>query len=173
MTSSSFEMKKSEMRLPSINQAGVAIAALLLLCMAFQAYASYSQDKIAQKPKSAVLKVSGTNKEVAKLEVQTSRAGQIKGLSGRSKIEPNFGMLFPVRPAKLVQVWMKDVNFPLDILFVKDGTVFQVIENAPPCHTKKCPIYTSNGQVDTVIELHPSSEIQPGTKIEILYGVER
>lgn len=157
------------MRLPSVNQAGAAIAALLLLCMGFQAYASYSQDQIAQKPKSAVLKVSGSDKEVAKLEVQTSRAGQVKGLSGRTKIEPNSGMLFPVQPAKLVQVWMKDVNFPLDILFVKDGTIFQVIENAPPCHTKKCPIYTSNGQVDTVIELQASSKIQPGTKIKITF----
>ena len=80
-------------------------------------------------------------------------------------------MLFPVQPAKLVQVWMKDMKFPLDIVFVKDGKVIQTVENAPPCKTvaSTCPVYNSVSPVDTVIELHPESSIKLGTELRVNY----
>lgn len=166
-----FSTPMKQLRMPTVtlDRAGIAIAVLLLGCMGVSNYISYAQKKEASSyPHSAIIQTS-SGSHVATVEVQASREGQVKGLSGRASISPASGMLFPVRPAKLVQVWMKGMNFPLDILFVNNGAVTQVVENAQPCTEKECPLYNSNGPVDTVIELHPNSQVKVGTKLKVLY----
>lgn len=158
----------------TLNRAGIAIAVLLLGCMGVSSYISYENKLVAESyPDRAIIETS-SGSTVARVEVQADRVGQIKGLSGRATLEAASEMLFPVRPALLVQVWMKGMNFPLDILFVKDGRVISVVENAPPCKTvaEECPVYNSTGPVDTVIELHPDSQIKAGTELKVLYPSE-
>ena len=160
------------MPIVSLDKAGIAIAISLLACMGFTSYISYNQRKEASAyPRSATIQTaSGSN--IATVEVQTSKEGQRIGLSGRSSISPGSGMLFPVKPAKLVKVWMKDMRFPIDILFVKDNRVIQVVEKAPPCKTTEaCPRYMSESPVDTIIELHPDTEVKVGTELKIMYTV--
>ena len=43
-----------------------------------------------------------------------------EGLSGRAGLAPNTGMLFVFTPPKLIGFWMKDMRFPIDIIFI-DG----------------------------------------------------
>ncbi|HEY9603893.1 MAG TPA: DUF192 domain-containing protein [Allocoleopsis sp.] len=163
----------TQLRMPAVtlDRVGIAIGVLLLGCMGFYAYIAYAQRKfISSYPRSATI-VTSSGATIATVEVQVSPEGQVKGLSGRTQLEPGSGMLFPVQPAKLVQVWMKDMKFPLDIVFVKDGKVIQTVENAPPCKTvaSTCPVYNSVSPVDTVIELHPESSIKPGTELRVNY----
>jgi uncharacterized membrane protein (UPF0127 family) len=151
--------------------AGIAIAVSLLSCMGISTYIAYAEKKeIEEYPHSATIETSSGIK-IATVEIQVSKEGQKKGLSYRNSIEPGSGMLFPVQPAKLVEVWMHDMKFPLDILFVKDNQVIQVVENAPPCKaTETCPRYLSNAPVDRVIELHTDSKVNVGTKLKIKYS---
>ena len=161
-----------QLRIPAVtlDRSGIAIAVLLLGCMGVSSYISYENKLVASSyPDRAIIETS-SGSTVARVEVQADRVGQIKGLSGRATLEPASGMLFPVRPAKLVQVWMKGMNFPLDILFVKDGRVISVVENAPPCKADPCPLFNSTGLVDTVIELHPNSSYKVGTELKIRYA---
>ena len=118
-----------------LDKVGIAIGVLLLICMGVTSYLSYTQQKEESSyPRSARIQTA-SGLDIAKVEIQVSREGQRIGLSGRESIAPGSGMLFPVRPTKLVQVWMRDMNFPLDILFIKDNRVIQVVENAQPCET--------------------------------------
>lgn len=67
------------------------------------------------------------------LEFAKSAQEQERGLSGRTSLAPLSGMLFLFDAPGLYGVWMKDMHFPLDILWL-DGKkrVVAIEENALP-----------------------------------------
>lgn len=109
------------------------------------------------------------------LEVARTPAQQAKGLQFREPLPGDRGMLFPVEPATPAQLWMKDVAFPLDMIFLSDGTVIHVAKQVPPCNSlpQECPVYGPEEAVDAVIELTGGAAerlgIQEGTQIAILF----
>lgn len=60
--------------------------------------------------------------EVA-LETATTVPEQQKGLSGRSALAPDHGMLFIFPSAGNYGFWMKDMQFSIDIVWLRDGRV--------------------------------------------------
>lgn len=64
---------------------------------------------------------------------------------------------------------MKDMRFPIDILWIKDGKVTGFIENAPAptsgTEDSKLPTYSSKTPVDYVLELPAGYAKQYGIKI--------
>lgn len=107
------------------------------------------------------------------LEVARTPAEQERGLAYRRDLTGK-GMLFPVHPPNTVAVWMKNVEVPLDIAFVRQARIVAIAFNAPPCRTLPCPTYSSPVPVDAVIEL-PAGEAEklnlfPGATIAIRSG---
>jgi uncharacterized membrane protein (UPF0127 family) len=82
-------------------------------------------------------------------------------------------MLFPVEPAAAVQLWMKDVTFPLDMIFLRDGLVIEIAEQVPPCESDPCPLYGPDQTVDAVVEvaggLTERLGIEKGDRVEIQF----
>ena len=89
------------------------------------------------------------------LEVATTRSAQLKGLSRRTiRHLKKGGMFFPVNPPQIVSIWMKDVEAPLDVVFMRQGRVIQVLEQVPPCQANSpCVPIASPEKVDGVIEV--------------------
>ena len=57
----------------------------------------------------------------------------IKGLSEREKMADNEGMLFVFTKSAVQRFWMKDMFFPIDIIWLDENlTVLGVSENAEP-----------------------------------------
>lgn len=93
------------------------------------------------------------NNQTVKLEVARKPHEIAKGLKFRSELAANQGMLFVIPgKAQPIQIWTKDVRFPLDMVFVRNNNVVKIIENVPPCK-QQCPFYDSIQEVDKVIEL--------------------
>lgn len=44
-----------------------------------------------------------------------------KGLSGKKEIFPNEGMLFVFNKEEVPKFWMKDMNFPIDIVWIDEN----------------------------------------------------
>lgn len=66
-------------------------------------------------------------------EIVTSQAAQAKGLSGRSDIPSDYGMLFVFTEKSLQNFWMKDMLASIDILWVRDdGTVAGIEREVAP-----------------------------------------
>jgi hypothetical protein len=66
-------------------------------------------------------------------EMATTPKQQQAGLSGRSGLENGRGMLFVLEPPKTAGLWMKDMRFPLDIIYVDaDGVVMTIHRDVPP-----------------------------------------
>lgn len=58
---------------------------------------------------------------------------RIKGLSGLESIEDNQAMLFIFSREGIYSFWMKDMNFPIDIIWInKDFKIVSIKENATP-----------------------------------------
>jgi uncharacterized membrane protein (UPF0127 family) len=67
------------------------------------------------------------------VEVAMTPQSWEKGLSGRSSLAPNTGMLFVFNRPDIWAIWMKDMLFPLDIVWL-DVTrkVIKIEENVAP-----------------------------------------
>jgi uncharacterized membrane protein (UPF0127 family) len=107
------------------------------------------------------------------LEVAKTQQEQARGLQFRENLPSDRGMLFPVEPAAAVQLWMKDVNFPLDMIFLHDGLVIEIAEQVPPCESDLCPLYGPDQTVDAVVEvaggLTERLGIEKGDRVEIQF----
>lgn len=112
-------------------------------------------------PISADLRTTGGT---VGLEVARTPQERETGLMFRSELPRDRGMAFLFDPAAPVSFWMKDTLVPLDIVFIRDGVVLNIAENAPQCEDDPCPTYPSNGKADTVIELAAGRAAELGLK---------
>lgn len=87
------------------------------------------------------------------LEQAKSERDKIRGLANRPSLEENTGMVFFYESPVEQAFWMKNVRFPLDIIFLKDSKITRIYKNAQPCTEEICKIYTSKGLTDEVIEV--------------------
>jgi uncharacterized membrane protein (UPF0127 family) len=70
---------------------------------------------------------------VVQVEIADTEAKQERGLSGRDSLPPNTGMLFVFKEPAAYQFWMKDMKFPIDIIWLAaDQTITYIKQNATP-----------------------------------------
>ncbi len=85
------------------------------------------------------------------VEIARTPQQQMQGLMGRQHLKPDEGMLFYLKPARAVSMWMKDTPLSLDILFVADdGQILAIHPRATPFSTQYIP---SPGPVRSVLEV--------------------
>lgn len=65
-------------------------------------------------------------------EIADTPATRMKGLSGVKSLPELQGMLFVTKQADYTGIWMKDMKFPIDILWIENGTVVDMKENIKP-----------------------------------------
>lgn len=84
-------------------------------------------------PKSAELKSIFLGDIVLFVDVADNPAERAKGLSGRTELQDGRGMLFVFPEAGNHGIWMKDMNFGIDILWLDgEGKVLAIKDNAIP-----------------------------------------
>lgn len=90
------------------------------------------QDNFKNQSNKEFVNVTLNNEDV-KAEVVRSFAAKTLGLSGRDALAPNTGMLFVFAETRNPEIWMKDMKFAIDIIFIsKEGVVVAIFENATP-----------------------------------------
>jgi uncharacterized protein len=74
-----------------------------------------------------------------------------QGLMFVSDLPENKGMVFPLDPPRVENMWMKNTYIELDMVFIRaDGRVSKIIERAHPLSLE---ILSSEGPVAAVLEL--------------------
>jgi len=98
------------------------------------------------------------DQHVFTVDVVSTDKDREKGLSGRGNLAIDHGMLFVYQKPAVQIFWMKDMHFPLDIIFINSGKIITISSNvpAPKANTpdSSLPVYTSTGSVDHVLELN-------------------
>ena len=108
------------------------------------------------------------------VEVASTAVEQACGLSGRSGLGDQEGMLFPFSKPSVQNFWMKDMNFPIDMIWISGDTVVGSVERASPqpgVPLWKLTIYSSPDGTDKVLEVNSGTiakyGIRVGDRIEI------
>lgn len=101
-------------------------------------------------------KVIINGKEII-VEIADSDLLRQKGLSNRKSLAENQGMLFIFPQKDYHSFWMKDMNFPLDFIWLDDEVVIDLTENVPvypPLSELSPPIITPGSQANRVLEVN-------------------
>lgn len=89
-----------------------------------------------------------------KVELADTQSKAERGLMFRKDIPEGAGMWFVFRDDAERVFWMKNVIFPLDMIFIDKGFVIRKIEKTvPPCVHEPCPRYYSGVPVRYVLEV--------------------
>lgn len=91
-------------------------------------------------------------------EVASPGDSKRKGLSGRDSLEISKGMLFVFDKSANYTFWMKDMKFPIDIIWIDENKkVVHIAENASPEPDKKdaeLTKYTSSSVAKYILEIN-------------------
>jgi len=100
------------------------------------------------------------------LELAKTTQEQTRGLSYRDSLAPDHGMLFLFPKADFYEFWMKDMRFPIDILFIRDNKIVAAFENLPPMHVpdQNLPRYIPNQPANKVLEINAGLSKRYGIK---------
>lgn len=116
------------------------------------------------------------------VELATSSIAQARGLSFRDSLGANDGMLFIFSQRGVKTFWMKDMNFPLDIIWIGNASgttgatekVLGFAENAAPqpgAPLWQLKIYSSPAGTDKVLEVNAGTvakdDIHIGDAVQI------
>jgi len=108
---------------------------------------------IAVTARAATVTFPGAGLKTIKVEIARSTSEQARGLMFRESLEPDSGMWFVFTDDKQRVFWMKNVRFPIDIIFIdKDMYIRKIIGSALPCLSEPCARYSSGYKVRYVLE---------------------
>lgn len=87
-------------------------------------------------------------------EIPTTRELMAKGLAVKNELRDNESMLFVYEEPSRHSFWMKDMRFPIDIIWIdSNGRIVHIEENLEPCPLAPiCPSYAPNADSQYVLE---------------------
>lgn len=89
------------------------------------------------------------------VEIAKTPQDQEKGLSGRASLPADGGMVFVFEQKIIPAFWMKDMQIPLDFIWVDDTKVVDLTENVPPAKgTENLSLYQPKVPVNNSIEVN-------------------
>ena len=147
----------------------ILASSLLFFLVVFVPYAqvksasvkrSYTPRVAAELTKQEVKKPTAVINEVAiNLEIADSQDKWAKGLSFRESLDQETGLLFDFgKKDSRPTFWMKDMNFPIDIIWINDNEIVGIVKNAPvpepDTPTQILPRYVPDEPIDYVLEVN-------------------
>lgn len=106
-----------------------------------------------------------------KVEIASTFRQQYQGLSGRQAICADCGMLFVFADSDKKSFVMRDMEFPLDMIFVDNGVIKNIAADLEPEGDDPKNIYESDGASDQVLEVNGGycqrHNIKPGDRVSI------
>ena len=96
------------------------------------------------------------NNKVFKVEVARDQTTRATGLSGRESLDQEKAMLFLFEKPDYYSFWMKNMQFPLDIIFIKKDSIVTIINNAqaPKDNQNNLTLYHPTDPADKVLEIN-------------------
>ena len=135
---------------------------LILILLVIYFLINFLNSKLSSEPGFKSIQVKN---EHFQLEIADTSLKRAQGLSGRESMPENQGMLFVFDKPSKYAFWMKDMKFPLDIIWLNNNQIVYVAENAAPMTISNLKVYSPKSEADSVIELNAGSFGRLGLKI--------
>ena len=129
----------------------IIVFGLFLILIAGIAYYQFSKNKGMQTTGTATI---GEHKFAIEV-VRDAKAQQI-GLIKYNGIKDDQGMLFLFTQPGRYGFWMRNMKFPIDIIFINGEKVVSLVENVKPVNQNEPnpPIYSPSAPADKVLEIN-------------------
>lgn len=99
------------------------------------------------------------------VEVAATAESRRQGLSGRASLAQDTGLVLAWASPTTVGIWMPDMNFAIDVIFVRDNKVIFIQPDAQPCPDRiNCPTFGPDTPVHFVLEVPAGSVARWGLK---------
>lgn len=99
------------------------------------------------------------------VEIADTEESRRQGLSGRPSLATDTGLVLWWDAPEPVGIWMPDMRFAIDVIFVRDSRVVAVYADAKPCPPSGyCPVFGPETAVDYVLEVPTGSAARWGLK---------
>ncbi len=110
---------------------------------------------IPRKPAQDLVQADlDANGHILRVEIADTMATRAQGLSGRERLSEDEGMFFIFPIPAIYPFWMKDMEFPIDIVWIRGEKIVGVTENAAvPDSSSGLPIYSPPTLIDKVLEV--------------------
>lgn len=96
------------------------------------------------------------NNQTFKLYIAISDNDRMVGLSEKTSMPQDYGMLFEFEKADYYPFWMKNMKFPIDIIFIKGDKIVTIYPNLQPpaSNQDSLPIFKPESEADKVLEIN-------------------
>jgi uncharacterized protein len=143
--------------------ANKVIIIFVIIFLIFSALVLFQFNKKSNTFQTSQVTIHGT---VFRAELAKTNEEQQIGLSKKISLLENEGMLFLFEKPRYQSFWTKGMQFPIDILFIKDNKIVSLVENASPiAENQNTPLYTADVPVDEVLEINGGLAKKYGIKI--------
>ncbi|MEJ1161422.1 DUF192 domain-containing protein [Prosthecomicrobium sp. N25] len=106
--------------------------------------------------------VTASGRHAFRIEIAADDEKRAEGLMFRTKLDPDYGMLFDFKREQPVYFWMKNTYVSLDMIFIRaDGTIAHIAENTTPLSEATVP---SQASVRFVLEVVAGTSKRLGLK---------
>lgn len=145
----------------------IIIFALFLIMIGGFVFYQFNTKSIKQQGKVTI------GKQNFAVEVVKKPKDQQIGLTKYESLKDDQGMLFAFETSDTYGFWMKNMKFPIDIIFINNDTIVSVFDSVPiqPNNAVNPPIYHPEGPSNTVLEIKAGLAkkygIKKGDHIEI------
>ncbi|HLD82018.1 MAG TPA: DUF192 domain-containing protein [Patescibacteria group bacterium] len=155
----------------------ISIIILVFFAVSFGVFAYFQRETVlnwlAPAPQRAIVVL---NQEEIYVEVAKTDFQRAKGLSSRPEMEANHGMLFLFDSPQYYSFWMKEMEFALDILWIRDGVVVDITRNIPvpgqDVSLSELKRYSADEPFDMVLELNAgyadAHNIEEGDAVNVI-----
>jgi len=100
-----------------------------------------------------------------KVEVADDPVEMQAGLSGRESLDENHGMLFVFAEPGQPAFWMKDMKFPIDIIWIQNDRVVDLAPNLPVVAAEFLSTYAPKEPANYVLEVNAGFVEEHGVKV--------
>jgi len=135
----------------------------LLLIVAFTGCLGSSGDDIVE------VKIGD---HVVYAEVADSSSEKVRGLMYRSHLNETEGMLFIYDSERNISFWMKNMEIPINMIWLDSNlSVVHIEESVPPCEDDDCPSYAAPSKAMYILEVSANftsrNDVQVGDQIQL------
>jgi len=127
------------------------IILLIFLLLIFAAFLLSFQYKL--RPVSGLKSLYINNSKIL-VEVADTDQKRAQGLSGRDSLSENQGMLFVFSYPDYYSFWMKNMNLPLDFVWISNKQIVEITQNVQPQDYQPPRILTPQQKVEMVLEIN-------------------
>ncbi len=133
----------------------IVIFGIIFLIFVVIVYFQVNSKSINNSVNKSSTSTATINSATFRIELAKTPKEQAQGLSGRGSLSKDGGMLFVFDKPSYHSFWMRDMKFPLDIVFILNDKVIAVYENLPPAFADaNPPQYGSGVASDSVLEIN-------------------